>query len=234
MKSTLTSKLKVSCLVLLCATIALGARANLITDGDFELPVTGPGGFNSGYLAFGSGATFGGAWQVFGSGNNVALTPSTEYTSIGGPLIYFVAHGGSQSLDLTGEFDNGSAVGVRQTIPTLAGQTYSLSFWVGAVNTPDWGPYGGSAAINVLLNGSAFQTAVNSDPSGDATTWKQFSYLFTATGPTTLGFQNGSPPRGENGLDDVVVELVPEPAALHLIPLALLAVCYGRRMRKQV
>jgi hypothetical protein len=231
MKSIRTTQLKATCLALLTAT-AFGAHANLIVDGDFEQPVTGPGGFNSGYTAFGSGATFGGAWLVIGSGNNVAVTPSSEYTSIGGPLIYFVSHGGAQSLDLTGEFDNGAAVGVQQNIPTLAGQTYSLSFWVGAVNTPDWGPYAGSATINVLLNGSPFQTAINSDPSGDATTWKQFTYLFTATGPTTLAFQNGSPPRGENGLDDVVVELVPEPTALSLIPLALLAVC-SRRIRTQ-
>ena len=232
MKPTRTKQLKVICLALLGVTIAFGAQANLVADGDFELPVTGPGGLNSGYLAFGSGATFGGAWLVTGSGNNVVVVPSTEYTTIGGPLIYFVSHGGSQSLDLTGEFDNGAAMGVQQTIPTVAGQTYSLSFWVGAVTTPDWDGYAGSATINVLLNGSAFQTAVNSDPGGDATTWKQFSYLFTATGPTTLAFQNGSPPLGENGLDDVVVELVPEPAALNLIPLALLAVC-RRRMRKR-
>ena len=101
MKSTQTTQLKATCLALLTAT-TFGAHANLIVDGGFEQPVTGPGGFNSGYLAFGSGATFGGAWLVTGSGNNVAVTPSSEYTSIGGPLIYFVSHGGLQSLDLTG------------------------------------------------------------------------------------------------------------------------------------
>src|SRR5215467_1430389 len=201
MKSTRTTQLKVICLALLSATVAFGAQANLVVDGDFETPVTGPGGFNSGYLAFSSGATFGGAWLVTGGGNDVAVTPATEYTSLGGPLIYFVSHGGSQSLDLTGEYDNGAAMGVQQTIPTLAGQTYSLSFWVGAVTTPDWDGYAGSATINVLLNGSAFQTAVNSDLSGDATTWKQFSYQFTATGPTTLEFQSGTPYyTAENGL----------------------------------
>lgn len=232
MKSTRTTKLKTTCLALLTA-IAFGAHANLVVDGDFEQPVTGPGGFNSGYTAFGSGATFGGAWLVIGSGNNVAVTPSSEYTTIGGPLIYFVSHGGTQSLDLTGEFDNGAAMGVQQTIPTVAGQTYSLSFWVGAVNTPDWDGYSGSAAVDVLLNGSAFQTAVNTDPSGDATTWKQFSYTFVATGSaTTLTFQNGSPPRGENGLDDVVVELVPEPAALSILAPCMLALGFRQVLRK--
>ena len=203
--------LKLGSLGLLTIVLQLSANAtvvNLINDGGFESPVTGPGGFNSGYTAFSVGSTFGGAWTVIGSDvNNVAVTPATEYTSIGGPLIYFVSQEGSQSLDLTGEWDNGAVTGVQQTFPTIAGQLYSLSFYVGAVNTPNWGVHSGIAVVNVLLNGSSFQTAINSDPSGDATTWKQFNYLFTAAGPnTTLAFMNGSPfPVGENGLDDVIV-----------------------------
>jgi hypothetical protein len=228
--------LKVCALALFNAAFVLSTRANLIIDGGFELPVTGPGGLNSGYLAFGPGSTFGGSWLVIGPAGNVAVTPSTEYTTIGGPLIYFLSQEGSQSLDLTGEYDAGLSTGVQQTIPTVAGQLYSLSFYVGAVNTPDWGPSAGSAIINVLLNGNPFQTAINSDPTGDATQWKLFNYNFTAAGAsTTLAFVSGSPaPIGENGLDNIIVEAVPEPAALSiLLPGSLLLWRARRKWNRQ-
>jgi hypothetical protein len=227
--------------VLLNAVFQLSAHAtvvNLINDGGFELPVTGPGGFNSGYLAFEVGSTFGGAWTVIGSpANNVALTPSTEYTHTIGPIITFVSQEGSQSLDLSGEWDNGAPTGVQQSFPTISGQVYSLSFYVGAVNTPDWGMYAGPAVVNVLLNGSPFQTAINSDPTGDATAWKLFNYTFTATGfSTTLAFLNGSGyPIADVGLDNVIVA-VPEPMAASLFALggmSLLALKNRSCLRKR-
>jgi len=208
-------KIRKCFLILLGATVPFGTHAaNLISNGGFESPVTGPGGLNSGYTAYGVGSTIGGAWTVVGSPfNNVAVTPSTEFSTSVGPAIYFLSQEGSQSLDLTGEWDNGAVTGVEQSFATLAGHQYSLSFYVGAVTTTDWAPHQGLAVVDVQLNGGAFQTAINSDPSGDATTWKAFNYIFIATGPsTTLTFLNGSSSGvGENGLDNVSVLEVPEP-----------------------
>jgi hypothetical protein len=222
MNTTRRHILKTYFAIFFSLTLAYRGEANLINNGGFEQPVTGPGGYNSGYTAFGVGSTIGGAWTVVGSSaNNVAVVPATEYSSTVGPYIYFVSQEGSQSLDLSGEWDNGAVTGVRQSFASIPGQMYSLSFYVGAVTTPDWAPLHGNAVINVLLNGSAFQTAVNSDPSGHMTTWKLFNYTFAATGSTTtLAFMNGSASGvGDNGLDNVSVELVPEPGVISLFSL---------------
>jgi hypothetical protein len=221
MTANLRKLLKTQLVILCGAAMSLSAHANQIGNGGFETPVTGPGGLNSGYTALGAGSTIG-PWSVVGpsgSFNHVALVPSTEYSTAGGPSIYFLSQEGSQSLDLTGEWDNGAAMGVQQSFSTTPGQTYSLSFYVGAVTTTDWSPHQGNAIVNVLLNGNAFQTAINSDLSGDATTWKQFNYNFTATGSTTtLAFMNGvGPGVGHNGLDNVAVSPVPEPGTASLL-----------------
>jgi hypothetical protein len=232
----MTANLKKLCkaqLVIFCgAAMSLNAHANQISNGGFEAPVTGPGGFNSGYTAYLVGQTIG-AWTVVGSPyGNVAVTPSTEYSSYVGPAIYFLSQEGSQSLDLSGDTDNGEVTGVQQSFATTPGQMYSLSFYVGAVTTPDWGYHSGNAIINVLLNGNAFQTAVNSDLGGDATTWKQFNYTFTAAGATTtLAFMNGvAGAIGNNGLDNVVVNAVPEPGTAAMLLLG--AACVLRLKRK--
>src|SRR5689334_17661084 len=124
---------KITSLALLCAGFTFTTHAaNLIINPGFEQPVTGPGGLNSGYTAFGVGSTVGSGWTVIGSAaGNVAVTPNTEYTTFGGgPPIYFLSQEGSQSLDLTGSTDNGAITGVEQSFATTVGQMYSLSFYV--------------------------------------------------------------------------------------------------------
>ena len=221
-------------LVLCSVTLGFGAEPNLLNDGGFEQPIAGPGGLNSGYLAYGSGSTIGGAWFVIGSPfGNVTVTPGTEYSAgLGGIAIQFPSKEGSQWLDLTGDTDNGALTGVEQAFTTVPGQGYSLSFYLGTLNSTDWTPHDGSAAVNVLLNGIGFQTAINSDASGNTINWKPFSYTFTATGPsTTLGFLNGAVNGvGVNGLDDIMVVAVPEPkiGTLLVFGLGLFLVTGGR------
>ena len=59
----MTANLKKLCkaqLVIFCgAAMSLNAHANQISNGGFEAPVTGPGGFNSGYTAYLVGQTIG-------------------------------------------------------------------------------------------------------------------------------------------------------------------------------
>ena len=135
------------------ALLAPAARANLIVDGGFESPVVGPGGLNTGYMAFTVGQSFGpgNVWTVVGSGSgNIAVYPNTETTSAS-PGAFLNVEEGSQALDLTGNTDNGFATGVSQTFATVSGTQYTLSFFLGAFN-------GANASAVVNLNGNLFQT----------------------------------------------------------------------------
>jgi len=225
MKSYLSKLVPVACLCLLPMSGALAA--NLISDGGFEQPTAGPGGLNSGYLLYHVGDTINGVWSVVGSSvGNVAISPSSEYTiGISNIVITFPSQEGSQFLDLTGTADNGGQTGVSQSFSTISGHLYSLSFYVGDINTPNWTPHQGNGIVNVLLNGSPFQTAVNSTFSGNTIAWQQFNYTFTAVGATTtLEFLNEVPfGVGNNGLDNVVVNdiTVPEPQTWGLLAVGL-------------
>ena len=93
------------------------ASTNLISNGSFELG-TDPGGS---FITEHVGGTDITDWSV--------LAENVDY--IGG---YWQAADGSRSIDLSGYFANGV---ISQTINTVAGQTYSLTFDVSA--NPDLG-----------------------------------------------------------------------------------------------
>jgi hypothetical protein len=210
---------------------SLANAAELITDGGFESPVVGPGGLNSGYQSFVAGQTFGGAWTVIGSAfGNVAIVPHDETGPNG---VMYTSALGNQSLDLTGSTDNGAQVGVEQSITTTPGQQYSLSFYLGNLNNAGFS-YNGAASVIIKLNGSLFQTVNNNGPSTLSMNWVQESFTFTATSATTvLDFINNTAAGvAVNGLDQVSVTPVPEPAVASLLLLGLLArALHNRRFR---
>src|SRR4029077_8125613 len=104
----------------------------------------------------------------------------------------FPAEDGQQSVDMTGTSD--TATGVSQTVTTMPGHTYCLSFWVGNVYDPDNAKsYGTTSTINVLVDGQRFAVAPNED---QATTlsWEPFTSTVVAKGAaTTIAFVNGDP-----------------------------------------
>jgi hypothetical protein len=206
--------------------VSAKAQAALV-NGSFETPVATDGGF----LNFNTGNDVGG-WTVAGPQASIV---SGLFTQNG---FSFPAEDGKQWLDLTGLSSNTSE-GVQQSVGTVAGSGYSLSFWVGNIVNPG-GIFGTTSTVNVVINGSPVFSAVNSDGAGTSTqNWKQFTVPFNATGPTTtIEFLNADPASdNSNGLDNVTLAgataVVPLPSALWatLAALPFLAVVQwvGRR-----
>jgi hypothetical protein len=199
--------------LLLLATVPVDAD---ILNGSFETPVVTPGTF----LLFSVGSALIPNWTVVGVGaQNVGIVSGT-FTQNG---VTFPAQSGSQWLDLTG-LDSNSTEGVSQSVATIAGHLYQLSYFIG--NTTGGGIFGTTSTVNVQLNGVQTFSDTNSAVNPTSLTWQEFTHTFTATGATTtLAFRNGDPASdNSNGLDNITlldlgpaVTPVPEPATLLLL-----------------
>jgi len=176
----------------------IGAAGSLLSDGGFECPVVTSGG----YTNYSVGQQFFG-WTVVGAPGQTSVL-SGAY--VNGNYTW-PAHGGAQTIDLTGDGSN-SATGVAQTVATVPGKDYHLSFWVGNMDAPG-SLWGGTSTVNVLIDGVQQLSALNRDGGAGSTSigWTQFSVDFTAANATTtVSFINGDPANdNSNLLDDVVL-----------------------------
>jgi hypothetical protein len=203
------------------------AHAALIVNGSFESPLVPQSstcGVYNDCLGFNVGDSIGG-WQVVGKGGapgaSVILQLDRNYdepdNSGNGAILHFYAQNGFQALDLTGEGNQGLTNGVKQTIASIVGHLYSISFYVG--NQFDDAPgYAHPSSISFYVNGNLVGTYTNALNTPEQVNWVQFSYDFTAlTNLTTFAFLN-STPLGDNyaGLDNVSLRdlTVPEPAGI--------------------
>lgn len=169
---------------------------NLVVNGDFEapsVPVASPQLYRDGADVEG--------WTVIGERGNVALL-NGGFSQLG---LTFTPQQGKQSLDLTGLTN--TATGITQSVPTVSGARYDLSFHVGNVQAPDKAPWGKVSSVLVLVNGSPFDAATHDGgPTGELG-WRKFTYPFTATGASTrIAFINRDSPNDHvNQLDNVSV-----------------------------
>lgn len=175
---------------------APASARNLVANGGFErpvVPVASPGLYRNGDEVDG--------WTVVGGKGNVALL-NGEFKQLG---LKFTSQQGVQSIDLTGLTNTDT--GITQSIPTVAGARYDLSFHVGNVQAPDTAPWGRVSSVQVLLNGSPFATATHRGGPTDELGWLEFSYPFTAIGASThITFINrDSPIDHVNQLDNVSI-----------------------------
>ena len=158
-------------------TCAAPVRADLIVDGSFENPVVPDGQQQSVSASFSGWTVISDPVQFF----------NTNYVESG---IRFNAQSGNQSIDVSG-YTNTMSDGIQQTVTTLIGEEYELSFYVGRAAFFD----PGAATVDLSIDGGSRVHYTNANPAGGADiNWEKFIVYFTATNnSTTLAFLNGTP-----------------------------------------
>src|SRR5215471_21438948 len=140
-------------LAVLFIFIAIDARADFI-NGSFEttVPVVAPGTFH----LFSAGDPGVSGWTVLGPGANIAVV-NTSFTQSG---LSFVAQSGANWVDLTG-LDANASEGLSQTVATTVGNSYTLTFWIGNVNSAATG-FGVTSTVLVFADVSPLGSFTNS------------------------------------------------------------------------
>jgi hypothetical protein len=225
-------------LSLIGATLALvaagGARANavnLLGDGSFDSP-TNPltpvtfgfyanyGPDNTGDTHY-AGTSFDSFWTIKGNVDLVETVPS-GWVPVSLPY----------SLDLNGNTNGNPQDAISQTITTVAGKTYNLSFYYSNNSYASPQP----AEATVSINGSSFNIFHGGATPTDMN-WFFSTGNFTAiSNSTTLTFTETDTSPCCNGgiaLDNVSVTAVPEPATWGMMILGFMGVGFMAYRRKR-
>jgi len=226
----LNASVRLACAVWLLLASSSMAHAD-VTNGSFETPVVPANSFT--LFPVGGSPVIPG-WTVIGPpGTDVGIVDKGFIQN----SVTFAAGDGNQWLDLTG-FNSNSTEGVAQSVTTIPGHTYQLSYLIG--NTTGGGIFGTTSTVNVSVSGGPTFSDTNSTSSAATLNWQQFTHTFVATGNTTmLSFINGDPNTdNSNGLDGIVftdlgvVGAVPEPASGALLVSGLLGLGILARRKK--
>ncbi len=171
-------------------------------------------------LLLNGGFSFGRFTNNHGADNTMSLYPGASnmpgWTVTGtagydlgwiGPIndLGLTAPGGGYFLDLTGYHDSAPYDGVSQTAPTIAGQTYHVSFEIGYSATYD---ATGLPAITVSVsNLSGAGPATYNFVASGTMPWQPFEFAFTAAASTTTLTFTGSTPQNVQyiGLANIIM-----------------------------
>ena len=191
------------------------AQAATVTNGSFEdtTGFTSAGHPGDDTDSLGSGLP---GWTI--ANHNVAwIGPSNPFG--------LTASNGDYFLDLT-DYTTGSPFGaVIQTISTVIGQHYELSFDLGSSSN-----YGIPAAITALvgITGQTFTSTL-----GGTNNWEREVLSFIADGTSTTLILGGASGSNYIGLDNVSVTATPLPASMVMFLTALVPLGFAGYRRKQ-
>jgi hypothetical protein len=231
-------------LALICACLhsvpSYANSLNLIVNGSFEDPIVPESstcGLSAHCLGFHNGVAGNdniGGWQLIGKSGidgdghplpgawATILLLGYDYTELNGftgnPLHFHPQHG-RQSVDLTGEGNQGTTNGIKQAVSTDSGTHYVLTFWLGHQYSFAPGFVNGPGALALYVDGALIGSFENFGETLDDVHWTPFSHRFTASSSeTVIAFLNDTPV-GNNysGLDNVGLHALPEPASLILL-----------------
>jgi uncharacterized protein (TIGR03437 family) len=157
-------------------------------------------------------------WTVVASaGPNTLGIVSGAFFNSG---FYGPAENGHQWMDLTGQGISTGKRGIAQTVPTVSGTSYTLSFWVGNLydlrnpaSVNDGQNFGTTSTVGVKINGDSVGSFTNST-NATILNWQQYGLIFTAASDsTTIEFDNLDPLTDTcNGLDDIILQVTPQPS----------------------
>jgi Protein of unknown function (DUF642)/PEP-CTERM motif len=191
--------------VVALATLGLSqfAQANLVVNGGFENPNQAAG-----------------TWSIYTSIPGWTLTPDVEIRN----AVAGTAYEGSNYAEL----DTYANSVISQTISTIAGAVYEISFaYSPRIDVPS-----ASNGIEVYFGGLLVGTVTGTGTSTH--TWQLPTYLATATSKTSvLEFRAIGTNDGLGGsLDAVAVNAVPLPGTVALLGLGLIGFTGRRRASK--
>lgn len=206
--------------IVACSALYLSAgmsqAQNLIANGSFEQGSL-VANFEPNLMLLGPGATNISDWTIVGAaGSTIAW--------VGKDNLAFPAKYGDRFLDLTGIVINPVGQGVAQTISTVPGFQYTLSFDIGNSTLPDYG------AISSLTAIAGNTTQLFTHAGNDGTnSWHHYSMDFTATDAQTNISLLSAAGRNYIGLDNVsVMASVPEPETYAMLLAGLALVGFTR------
>ena len=190
-------------------TIALSftsmeAHANMVLNGSFEDSTINPGSFTT--LNAGSPALTN--WNI--------SSGSVDYIG-----TYWTAQDGNRSLDLDG--GGPGSIQASQSIATIVGQQYLVSFWMAA--NPDGGPNPKTLDVSFGSSGPQPFTFATTGTTKVNMGWELFSFTYTATAALSdLSFVSTTSGAYGPAIDNIAVDAVPEASTWAMMLLGFLGV----------
>lgn len=193
---------------LLFSLSANAAGVNLVTNGSFEDPNIPTG-----------------SWSVHNAIDGWSTTgPGVEVRD----NVVGTAYDGQQFVELDSHYATDTNSSIHQTISTVLGQSYLLSFaYSPRINQPAT-----TNGISVFWNGLELDSVTATG--GSSHNWTIFEFLVAGTGSDELTFSaTGKDDSLGGSLDAVSVSAVPIPAAAFLFAPALLGL-FGLRRKATI